>query len=217
MIRLFAISTLSLLLLLQSLRAAEKEERSFAVIVDGKSMGTATMTFESKDKIDQFTMVVEAKGRVFLTSFHYKHKSAEFWSQGKLVAIESTTYDDGKQTTLSGKASEKGITLTVNKKEKAGRADVVTSSGWRLPAGLKSGQKIVTLDTEDGSETTVTVEDLGPAVAKLDGKEIPARKNKLSGKGVDDEWWFDGNGRPVRQNLKWDGQKVTLELTAIKR
>ena len=200
------------------LHAADREERTFAVIVEGKSVGSATMTFEpNPEGAENFSISVEAKGRISLISFHYVHSSSETWKDGRLVTIESKTNDDGKKTKLAGKSSEAGLRLTVNGKDKNVRADALPTSGWRLPVGLANGARFVTVDTEDGTETTVQVEDRGVDRVMLDRKAISARKYKLTGKDLDAEWWFDSDGRPVRQLLVWDGHKVTLDLTSIKR
>ena len=199
-------------------RAAEKEERTFAVILGGKKYGTATMTIEPKSEgTESFSISVEAKGRISLVSFHYIHNATELWKNGKLISVDSKTNDDGKKTTLSGKSGDTALRLTVNGKERTARSDAVTTSGWRLPGRIANGDRLTMLDTEDGTETIAKVEDRGKDQVTLDRILIPAHKYKLTGKDLDAEWWFDENGRPVRQHLVWDGHKVTLELTGIKR
>jgi hypothetical protein len=50
----------------------------------------------------------------------------------------------------------------------------------------------------------------------LNGQMIAGMRFKLTGKDVAAEWWFDKNGRVIRQEMKWDGHKVVLELTGVK-
>jgi hypothetical protein len=50
----------------------------------------------------------------------------------------------------------------------------------------------------------------------LGGKLIEGARFKLTGKDLAAEWWFDAAGRPIRQEMTWDGHKVVLELTGVK-
>ncbi|HJZ55574.1 MAG TPA: DUF6134 family protein, partial [Gemmataceae bacterium] len=77
--------------------------------------------------------------------------------------------------------------------------------------------EVVVLDTEDGSETLARLEPLPPARVTVGGAAIDAQRFRLSGKDLDAEWWFDPAGRPVRQQMKWDGHTVVLELSGISK
>lgn len=195
--------------------AADTEERTFNVILEGKVIGKAAMKFEMADQsTQQFSMTVDAKGKVSFVSFHYQHRSTERWKDGMLQSIESHTNDDGKKTKLTGQRTDT-LKISANSKERKIQGDVITTSGWRQFLQLKNGVKLNTLDTEDGSETLATVKDLGADQFNFNGKSIAVQKFKLTGRELDAEWWFDANGRPVKQVLVWDGHKVTLELSAI--
>jgi hypothetical protein len=50
----------------------------------------------------------------------------------------------------------------------------------------------------------------------LYGQAIAGSRYKVTGKDVAAEWWFDATGRVIRQEMRWDGHKVILELTGVK-
>jgi hypothetical protein len=73
------------------------------------------------------------------------------------------------------------------------------------------------VDVEDGSVTAVRVEGPLPGRVNTAAGPIAADRYRLAGPGVESEWWFDAAGRPVRQEMKWEGRHVTLELTGVSR
>ena len=105
--------------------------------------------------------------------------------------------------------------MTANRATRVTGGDVLTSTGVRVPAGDKPRDAVL-FDAEDGSETAVRVEPLGACRASLNGQVIEGTRYRLTGKDVAAEWWFDKNGRVIRQEMKWDGHKVVLELTGVK-
>ena len=122
---------------------------------------------------------------------------------------------DGKKKTVSAVAGERGLTVTVNKETRKIGADVITATGVRVPAADKARDAVL-FDTEDGSETAVRVEPLGACKVTLNGQVIEGTRFKLTGKNVATEWWFDKNGRVIRQEMKSDGRKIVMELTGVK-
>src|SRR5262249_41356761 len=139
-----------------------------------------------------------------LLSYTYKLQSLEVWRGGRLASVEAYADDDGKKHALKVAAAEGGLTLTADGKTRRGRADVLTTTGWRHPGPTGGPREVVVLDTEDGSETLARLEPLPPARVTVGGAAIDAQRFRLSGKDLDAEWWFDPAGRPVRQQMKWD-------------
>jgi hypothetical protein len=112
-------------------------------------------------------------------------------------------------------ANPRGLAVTVNKASRQAATGVLTATGVKVPAADKPRDAIL-FDAEDGSETPVRIEPLGACRVSLNGQVIEGSRFKLTGKDVAAEWWFDKNGRVIRQEMKWDGHKVVLELTGVK-
>jgi hypothetical protein len=196
--------------------AAEADEvRTFAVTVDGKAGGTYTIATVAKDGVETTTVTAEVKVKTVLYTYVYELNSVEVWRNGRLSSVESKSNDDGKKRTVTATAGERDLTVTVNADARKIPGDVITATGVRVPAADKARDAVL-FDTEDGSETAVRVEPLGACRAVLNGQVIDGTRFKLTGKDVASEWWFDKNGRVLRQEMKWDGHKVVLELTGVK-
>ena len=199
-------------------RAADAEVRTFAVAVDGKPAGTFKMAYKSDaDGTETIAVVAEVKVKTTLLTYTYNLRSIEAWKGDRLASVESYADDDGKKMAVKAAAADGGLSVTVNGKAKKGRADVLTSTGWRYPGDSDKPRAAVLFDIEDGSETAVKVEPLPAGRVEVAGKPVEVRRFKITGKDVDAEWCFDPAGRPVRQLMTWDGHKVVLELTALDR
>ena len=195
--------------------AEADEVRTFAVTVDGKSGGTYTISTAEKDGVETTTVVAEIKVKAALYTYTYELNSVEVWKDGRLASVEAKSNDDGKKRTVTATAGERGLTVTVNKDTRRTAADVLTATGVRVPAADKARDAVL-FDAEDGSETAVRVEPLGACRVTLNGQAVDGVRFKLTGKDVAAEWWFDKNGRVIRQEMKWDGRKVVMELTGVR-
>ena len=197
-------------------RAAEAEERTFSVAVDGKPAGATTMTYRAADDgAETLDVAADIRVRVLVVTYRYSLRSSEAWKAGKITGITANGNDDGKVKQLRATAAGDALTVTANGVVRQVRADALTSTGWRPPAdGARAG---VVLDIEDGTDTPVRVDALPPAPVAAGGQVVTAKRFKLTGRGVDAEWWFDPAGRPVRQDSVWDGHRVVLTLTGIRK
>ena len=196
-------------------RAGADEVRTFAVTVDGKAGGTYTITTAAKDGVETTTVAAEVKVKVALRTHVYELNSVEVWKDGRLASVDAKSNDDGKKRAVSAVAGERGLTVTVNGAARPAAGDVLTATGVRVPAGDKARDAVL-FDAEDGSETAVRVEPLGACKVTLNGQVVEGTRFKLTGKEVAAEWWFDKGGRVIRQEMKWDGHKVVLELTGVR-
>ncbi|MBY0459705.1 MAG: hypothetical protein K2V38_20490, partial [Gemmataceae bacterium] len=209
-------ATAGAVLLLFATAAGADEVRTFAVTVDGKPGGTyAIATATAADGTETVAVVAAIKVKTLVGNYTYELNSTEVWKGGRLVSLSSQANDDGKKHTVTAAADERGLKVTVGRETKLVGADAITSTGVRVPAGDKP-REVVVFDVEDGSETAAKVEPLGACRVMLNGKAIDGTKFKLTGKDLAAEWWFDANGRVIRQEMKWDGHKVVLELTGVK-
>ncbi|MFM8271924.1 MAG: DUF6134 family protein [Gemmata sp.] len=184
--------------------------------MNGKPGGTYTIaTGTAADGTETVNVVAAVKVKVLVANYTYEFSSTETWKNGRLVALRSQSNDDGKRRAVTAAAAERGLMVTAGKETKLVGADVITSTGVRVLAGEKV-RDVVVLDAEDGSETAARVEPLGACKVPLNGAVIEGTRFKLTGKDLAAEWWFDASGRVIRQEMKWDGHKVVLELTGVK-
>ncbi|MDB5308082.1 MAG: hypothetical protein JWO38_2284 [Gemmataceae bacterium] len=216
----FAALTLGIAFGPTSVSAADSELRTFGVTVDGKPAGTFKMAVRVEDDgTETIAAVADVKVKVTagLLTYTYALQSLEVWRGGRLVSVEANANNDGKKTAVKAAAGADGLAVTVSGKAHKASADAITSTGWRHPGVTDKARDLMMFDTEDGSETAVRVEPLGAARVTLGGRTIEGRRVRLTGKDVDSVWWFDAAGRPIRQEMNWDGHKVVLELSGITR
>lgn len=194
-------------------RAAESETRTFAVTVNGKPAGTFKMTAKADADTMTVTAAADVRVTIAVVTSTFTLRSTEVWKGDNLISLESTSTSDGKPAAV--RASAANGSLTVNGQARPTGAGLLTTTGWRPPDPKATAAAL--LDTEYGTQTPVTVQPLGTAQVTVGGQTLTGPKYRLTGKGVDAEWWFDAAGRPVRQQMVWDGHKVVLTLTGITR
>jgi|GEM_PF-1962214 len=196
--------------------AGADEVRTFAVTVDGKAGGSYTIsTAVAADGTQTIQVTAAVKVRAPLHTYVYELNSIEVWRTGQLVSLTANSNDDGKKRSVTAVANGRDLTVTVNRNTRKTASEVLTATGVQVPAADKV-RNATLFDAEDGSETAVRVEPLGACRVMLNGQVIDGTRFKLTGKDVDAEWWFDKAGRVLRQEMKWDGHKVVLELTGVK-
>jgi hypothetical protein len=194
-------------------RAADAESRTFSVFVDGKPSGTHLLSYrKGDDGTETITAQTQVKVQKLVFRYTYSLSAVEVFKGGRLVGMRSKSNDNGKAAEVSVATTTGGLAVTGPDGRYAAPAGAITSLGWRKPAA--SG---TLLDAEDGSLTAFRAERLTPAKVVVGGKAIVAERYRLTGDKLKCEWWFDASGRPVRQEMNWDGHQVTLELTCVRR
>jgi hypothetical protein len=197
--------------------AADAEQRTFNVTVDGKPSGTYKFARSvAADGSETIAAVADVKVRVLLITYIYTLNSVEVWKNGKLVSVAASSNNDGKKSTVTVRQREDGLDLTINGKSKKLDSAAHTSTGWKLPSPTDKARDILLFDTDDATETPVKFEPLGPYSMTLNGQKIEGQRYKLTGKKVNSEWWHDAKGRPVQILMNWDGHKVAMDLAEVK-
>jgi hypothetical protein len=196
--------------------AAETETRTFAVTVDGKPAGTCRMTLQAGDDGTQtITTAVDIKIRAAVFKYTYAFRGREVWKGDRLASVDASCDDNGKKKTVRVAAGENGLTAVVNGASRAVRAEAITTTGWRLPD--PKAREVILFDAEDGTETTARLDALGACQATVGGRVVAGQRYRLTGRGVDSEWWFDAAGRPLRQQMVSDGHRIIVTLADVTR
>jgi YD repeat-containing protein len=198
-------------------RAADSETREFAVLVDGKSAGTATMTIEKKD--DGSTVVscdTNVTVRVLIKKYVYTCQTREVWKDSRLQQFASRCNDDGKQYEVSAAAQADGVRVRVNGRERTAKPEVWLSSYWTLPDPKVRTGVVPVLDADNGRDLQVRIQHIGEAQIAVAGQVQNVQHYRLTG-SVRVELYYDAAGRLVRQEWVEEGHPTTLELTRLRR
>jgi hypothetical protein len=204
------------LAVLPPLRAAEVEERQFAIALDGQRVGEYRMKIT---KEDDGSVVCSSQGQMQLSQpgvvSKYRYRGSEVWKDGKLLRLDSTAGDDVKQTTVSAAAEAKGVRVSVGGNERVVPGPVWVTTYWQLPAAAVRSKQLTLLDADNGSAPRGGLERVGTGQVIVGGQPTAALRYRLTG-GANVDLWYDADERLVRQEWTLDGHRVALELLQVK-
>ena len=174
---------------------------AFSIVRKGDAIGTHVLTFEPDG--DRLTVHVAADIAVSLgpiVLFRYRHRATERWEDGRVVALDSATNDDG--THVKARMWREGGPLIVestgNPKYTA-PADASPATHWNK--AMLNGPII----------NTQTGKLMRPTISRLGAGTIPGRQQQAWGFALrgdaDLDTWYDAAPRWV--GLRFDGRDGT--------
>jgi hypothetical protein len=174
------------------LRAALPDARqiAFEVLRNGTPLGHHTVVFrrEADDLHVEIDIRLEVK-LLFLTVFKYRHRNHEVWRDGRLVAIDTETDDDGEAFRLRGQATEAGFAVEGSDGRFLAPADVMPTSYWNR----ETVDRTLLLDTQRGRLIQVDITASGLETIAMQGRTVEARRYKVTG-DLTLDLWYTGAG-----------------------
>ncbi len=161
------------------------------------------------DRLTVETQVRIAVKFAFITVYRYALDARETWRDGRLVALESVTDDDGKRYAVSAVSEGDVVRVDNGGAGWTAPATIVPSSLWRrdmlesnLLIGIKRGNALAVSVAEAGRET-VTVH----------GRPLSATRYVVSG-DLTRELWYGPDGMLVRVRFFTgrDGSEIVYVL-----
>ena len=189
------------------------DEIRFEVFRQGdKEFGTHVVTFDVQSE-GNFTVVSDVDLKAGLgpiTMFRYSLDATETWKDGKLVALEGTTNDDGDDKSVT--ASLDGDALLVNGSAYSGNAPagIIPSSHWNMLQAYSTR----ILSTESGELLDTEVTRLGEETLTIDGQSVPTTRYRLKS-DLTVDLWYDDQGRWVQLSFEARGQKIDYRLQSL--
>jgi hypothetical protein len=181
---------------------------SFKVIREGDQIGTHTVTARHEGGDLVLDIAVDIKVKVaFITAYRYEQTRREVWRDGKLIAFESDTNDDGKKAKTSGKLEGDMLVVTGPDGTQKVRPDIIPNSWWNPDLAKQSEL----LSSFDSKVLNVKVEDAGEETVDTAGGPVKAHRYVLSGE-VEREVWYDADGRWVHMRTGRGGTPVDWVL-----
>lgn len=188
--------------------AIEVAPLDFKITRDGSEIGRHTVGFRR----DGNQLDVEIAGEVaiklaFITVYRYQQKRTETWIDGRLVAFNSYTYDDGKEITTKGRVE--GNMLRIESDGATTRdvpAGTITANFWNLVT-VDQAQLI---ESTDGKILSVAVTPGEIELVPVGKTAVAARRYEITG-DLARELWYDDQGRWVKLALiARDGSKIAF-------
>jgi hypothetical protein len=185
------------------------ETLQYAIIRNGEQIGTHKVELRRTGKETAVNVATNVEVKVlFITAYRFQYTATERWVNGRLVALNAETDDNGTQHKLT--AALKGATLEVEADGKAAQIDknILPGSFWNPEVVRQS----VMLDTQTGQVMPISVVDGGSEQVTVETGSAPARRYTIKGKFSQDVW-YDSRGRLVQSQLVGpDGSVITYKL-----
>jgi hypothetical protein len=185
------------------------ETLQYAIIRNGEQIGTHKVELRRTGKETAVNVATNVEVKVlFITAYRFQYAATERWVNGRLVALNAETDDNGTQHKLT--AALKGGTLEVEADGKAAQVDknILPGSFWNPEVVRQS----VMLDTQTGQVMPISVIDGGSEQVTVETGPAPARRYTIKGKFSQDVW-YDSRGRLVQSQLVGpDGSVITYKL-----
>lgn len=183
-----------------SIGPAQAAERPiyFDVWREGSLIGSHRIDFTRQGDELRVDIAIELKvDFAYITVFRYQHRNREIWRDGRLLAMQSTTDDDGDRARVSLEA--RGGELAVEGTKFAGTVpgNLLPTTYWREDS-IRAGRLV---SSQDGRIFEVTVTPLGEEDVLSEGRLVKARHYSMRG-DLDLDLWYDADGQWVRLTFK---------------
>lgn len=140
---------------------------TFSIERAGETIGHHRITFDRADNGDLIAHIdIQIRIRLaFVTVFRYHHQARETWRDGRLVAMESRTNDDGRRSHVRARATDAGLEVEGPQGRFIAPADILPTSYWRRETVTQRRL----LDTQSGRIVRVTITPEGPGSWRVAG------------------------------------------------
>ncbi|MDH3966220.1 MAG: DUF6134 family protein [Rhodospirillales bacterium] len=180
------------------------EQIVFEVFRNGAPLGHHKVVFrrEAGDLHVEIDIRLEVK-LFFIAVFQYRHRNHEVWRDGRLVAIDTETDDDGEAFWLSGRATEDGLAIEGSSGSFLAPADVMPTSYWNP----QTVERARLLDTQRGRLIEVAIAQADIEEIEVAGRPVDARRYKVTG-DLTLDLWYTASGEWAKTSFQARGAEV---------
>jgi hypothetical protein len=187
---------------------AAAETIRFAVMRDGQPIGSNTIELQRDGAATTVRMVTHIQVKIaFLTVYRFDQTETERWVDGRLVALEAITDDNGTPHRVTATSNNGKITVNADGKVSEVAGTTIPASYWN-PALLG---KSTALNPQDGAIVPVAVTDRGEDHVDVQGRQKRARHYVVRTTFRQDVW-YDEHRQLVKVELKAsDGSTIRYQ------
>ena len=168
-------------------------EWHFEVRLDGTPIGEHRFSVTGQG--DQRKVVSDARFDVRLLGFsayRYRHRATEQWRDGCLVALESSTDDDGRSERVRAQRDGDGLAIEADGRTETVHGCIMSFAYWN-PA-LQARTQAQLLNAQTGRLESVRLQRGGSGLVEVHGQAVPARELRLSGAARPIALWYSAAG-----------------------
>jgi Family of unknown function (DUF6134) len=134
----------------------------------------------------------------------------EVWRAGRLIAFDSHVVDNGEVYEVSARAQGDQTVIDGRRGRILAPATIVSNHPWNHEVI----ERTLLFDTQRGRLQQVRVAPAGVEAITVAGREIAARKYRMSG-DLERELWYDEAGNWLQSRLEHNGARITLTRRRI--
>lgn len=184
-----------------------QEILEYDILRDGAVIGEQLVEIQEGGQGQGMTVevsqTIEVKA-LFVVLYNRYHKRQETWEDGRIVAIEAETDDDGDLYDLTIVAEDGGYTRTVNGETRTFGDDYGFAPDWNLAA---AGERKALSAQTDEIYDPLYLEKLGEEELSLPSGRYRTERWQASG-DFERDLWYDGDGRLVRMLFESRGSEI---------
>jgi hypothetical protein len=185
------------------------ETLKFAINREGSQIGTFTieLTRNGPETLVRLATHIEVKV-AFITAYRFEQSGSERWVNSKLVALKSTTDDNGTPYKVEVAPKGTGFVIDANGKTAPADANLFPFTLWN--ASLIKQTSV--LDTKQGTIAKIAVKDAGMDNIPVLGKKTKAHRYSIKGP-FSQEIWYDEKGSLVQSMVVGpDGSEIYYNM-----
>ena len=178
-----------------SILAPPGNRLAFAVLREGKDIGTHVLTFIRTGDVWTIQVAIDLLIKLGpVPLFRYQHRATEIWNGASFASIEAQTNDDGARTTLRAQRGPDAVLVDSSQQGKyEAPANALPSTHWNRR--MLDGPFI---NTQTGQLMKSAVSSRGAGVVETaSGRNVSVRRYEIAGPPVL-ETWYD-------ERLTWAG------------
>ena len=180
---------------------------AFHVFRDQQPIGRHEIAFRQEGEDLHVEIAIDLEvSFAFITVFRYEHRNHEVWRDGRLVALDTRTDDDGTAYRVRARATDAGLAVEGSGGSYLAPADIIPTSYWNMATVAQSAL----LDTQRGRILTVAVLESGEDGIAVDGEPVSARRFAMRG-DLDLDLWYGPSDELVKLAFEARGASIDYE------
>lgn len=181
----------------------------FAIVRNGEQIGTHALEINRSGPETSVKIATDLEVKVlFVTAYRLQHTAMERWVDGRLVALNSSTDNNGTRHKVSVIETPNGMEVRADGKVVRADRTIMPGSLWNPELLSRS----MMLDEQDGAILPLSVVDHGSKQLTIKSRVMKARHYTLKSKWTQDVW-YDEQARLVKASLiASDGSEILYKL-----
>jgi hypothetical protein len=173
------------------------ESMRFAIVRNGQQIGTFAIDINRTGTETSVAAVTDLTVKVlFVTAYRLQHTENQRWVNGRLVALNSTSDDNGTRHSVSAATKGTGLEVTVDGKASVIDPNVMPENFWNPQLLTRPAM----LNTQDGQVTPVSVKDGGEEELMINAQPIKTHRYTINSRFSQDVW-YDGQAHLVQEKF----------------